>query len=165
MKPFPQRYKEALADPMIGESLLAFQRDWTQSRYQAIERAETQTGYDFGELRGGLAEAKRSVRAEWDDLIDDFAANARRGGSTVVLCGTAEEAVDYIADLCRRRDASLMVKGKSMASEEIELNRHLAAAGVTAIETDLGEWILQLASQPPSHLVMPAIHLRRHQIA
>lgn len=165
MKPFQERYQESLADKMISRSLLAFQRDWQLSRQVAIQRAEQETGKSFSELRGDLAATKRSVRAEWDERIDQFVTMARGAGAKVVRCGTGEEAVRYIIDLCRRRGVTLVVKGKSMASEEIELNRHLHAAGITPVETDLGEWILQLASQSPSHLVMPAIHMPRHQVA
>src|SRR5690606_14342465 len=79
--------------------------------------------------------------------------------------GGADDACRYVADACRSRGAALIIKGKSMVSEEIGLNAHLAREGIEAVESDLGEWLLQLSGEHPSHLVMPAIHKRRGQIA
>jgi L-lactate dehydrogenase complex protein LldF len=85
-------------------------------------------------------------------------------GAIVYESTSADDAVRYVVELCRRRGAKLLAKGKSMVSEEVFLNRALEAAGVRAIETDLGEWIIQLAHETPSHMVMPAIHKSRQQV-
>ena len=78
---------------------------------------------------------------------------------------TAEDANNYIAELARKKGAKLAVKSKSMASEETHLNVALEKAGTKALETDLGEWIIQLAGQKPSHMVMPAIHMLKEEVA
>src|SRR5262249_40235773 len=78
---------------------------------------------------------------------------------------TAQEARTTILDLLRSNGVRLLAKGKSMVAEEIFLNEHLEAAGIRVVETDLGEWIIQLAHETPSHMVMPAIHKSRAQVA
>ena len=82
----------------------------------------------------------------------------------VARVGDAEAACRYITDLAAARGASLVAKSKSMATEEIKLNEALEEAGLRVVETDLGEWILQLAGQHPSHIVAPAVHLNREQV-
>ncbi|HUH08525.1 MAG TPA: LUD domain-containing protein [Egibacteraceae bacterium] len=165
MKPFSQRYAQALADPNISTGLLSFQRSWRAGRDAQIAELEAQNGRSFYELRAELAAIKRRVRDDWDHYLDEFTANAEAAGARVVRAATSEEANAYIAGLCRERGIELVVKGKSMVSEEIGLNPHLESLGIAAIETDLGEWLLQLAHEHPSHLVMPAIHKRKEQVA
>ena len=165
MKPFPERLAGALADENVAAGLLGFQRSWRETRDAQIAELETEQGQTFDELRGAFADAKRAVREDWDAHIDRFRSEAEAAGSIVTLVATAEEANAHVAQVCRRHDARLLVKGKSMVSEEIGLNAYLEERGITPVETDLGEWILQLAHEHPSHLVMPAIHKRRHQIA
>ena len=77
---------------------------------------------------------------------------------------TAEDARDIILKICQAHGASTVTKGKSMIAEEIALNEHLESAGVTPIETDLGEYIIQLRNEPPSHIIGPAIHLNKDQV-
>src|SRR5262249_24675257 len=77
---------------------------------------------------------------------------------------TAAEARDIILDICQAAGARTVTKGKSMVAEEIALNEHLAANGITPVETDLGEYIIQLRDEPPSHIIAPAIHLTREQV-
>ena len=81
------------------------------------------------------------------------------------MAQTAEDARRIIAEIATERGAKLAVKSKSMAAEEIELNPHLEAKGIEVVETDLGEWIIQLAGEHPSHLLAPALHKTREQIA
>ncbi|MFN2332752.1 MAG: LUD domain-containing protein, partial [Halomonas sp.] len=100
-----------------------------------------------------------------DNVRTGFTANAEAAGATVTRVATPDEANEAFVRIARDADADLVVKGKSMVSEEIGLNHHLEDAGITPVETDLGEWILQLAGETPSHLVMPAIHKRKEQIA
>src|SRR5207245_8419365 len=88
---------------------------------------------------------------------------ARGGG--VHEAATADDARETVLRLLRERGVTLFAKGKSMVAEEIFLNHHLEAAGLNVVETDLGEWIIQLAHEMPSHMVMPAIHKSRQQIA
>lgn len=103
--------------------------------------------------------------ANLDDYLDAFADAAQRSGSTVFFAADAAEARNYIVDLARREQVTRAVKVKSMVTEEIGLNAALAAAGVETVETDLGEFIVQLAGETPAHFVAPAIHMDRYQIA
>ncbi|MSQ42258.1 MAG: 4Fe-4S dicluster domain-containing protein [Dehalococcoidia bacterium] len=163
--PFAQRYRGALADANVRGGLLGFQRSWQGTRDAQMLALEAIAGRGFGALRDEFAAIKDRVLAEPARYVAQFRAHAEAAGAVVVEVGSAAEANGYIADLCRRRGITLAVKGKSMVSEEIGLNAALAAAGVEAVETDLGEWLLQLAGDRPSHLVMPAIHWRRGQVA
>lgn len=165
MRPFEERYATALADPNVRTGLTAFQRGWRESRDTAIAALELQEDRTFDELRRELAAIKDGVIADWDRYIDQFTANATAAGATVTRVAGPEEANEAFVRIVRDAGAHLVVKGKSMVSEEIGLNHHLEANGITPIETDLGEWILQLAGETPSHLVMPAIHKRKEQIA
>ncbi|MBM3141408.1 MAG: lactate utilization protein, partial [Chloroflexi bacterium] len=163
--PFAERYRAALADPNVRSGLLEFQRAWRTTRDAQIAALEGDAARSFDALRRELAEAKDHVLADPARLVASFRERAEAAGAVVVEVASAAEANAYIVDLCRRRGTRLAVKGKSMVSEEIGLNAALEAAGVEAVETDLGEWLLQIAGDRPSHLVMPAIHKRRGQVA
>jgi L-lactate dehydrogenase complex protein LldF len=165
MRPFAERYRAALNDPNVRNGLLGFQRSWRETRDAQIEEAEQLTGSSFSTLRHNLAVMKDAVITDLDAHVAQFRQQAEAHGAIVFEADTAEDANRYIADLCKQRDVKLLVKGKSMVSEEIELNDYLEQEGITAVETDLGEWILQLAHDRPSHLVMPAIHQRRQEVA
>ena len=88
----------------------------------------------------------------------------REAGGEVHYAETAEEARDVILSICRRAGAKTVTKGKSMVAEEIGLNEHLEANGIEPIETDLGEYIIQLRHEPPSHIIAPAVHLTKDQV-
>ena len=163
--PFKVRYRRSVTDPDLKPRLLDFQRSWRESRDAQVRRLEQRTEQSFDELRHEFAAVKDATLERLDDYIAEFRANAEAAGATVVELSTAEEAVQYIADVCKSRGIDLVVKSKSMVSEEIELNHELEQRGITAIETDLGEWLLQLAEERPSHLVMPAIHQKRQYVA
>ncbi len=98
------------------------------------------------------------------DYVAQFAENVRRAGGTVHFAATAAEANQQIIAIAQQNHCQLIVKAKSMATEETQLNTALLAAGLTPIETDLGELIVQLAEDRPSHLVMPVIHMKARQI-
>lgn len=165
MRPFAERYRAALGDPNVGPALLGFQRSWREGRDEQMRELEADRGESFETMRRRLAAAKDVVIAERERFLDAFTRQAEDAGTHVVTCATAAEANAYLADLCASRGTRLVVKGKSMVSEEIGMNDALADRGISAIETDLGEWLLQLAHDHPSHLVMPAIHKRRQECA
>ncbi len=162
---FKQRYRRSVGDPDLKPRLLTFQRSWRESRDAQVKRLEQRTERSFDDLRQEFAAVKDHTLEHWDDHIAQFRANAEAAGATVVELNTAEDAVNYIASVCKSRGIELIVKSKSMVSEEIELNHELEQRGIIAIETDLGEWLLQLAEERPSHLVMPAIHQKRQYVA
>ncbi len=159
MSEFKRAIESALEDPTLSGSLTRFSEAYRTSRALAYE------GIDFAEVRGQIAERKGYAAAHMEALAQRFTEQAEAAGATVFRARSPEEARDYILSVARRKNARLVVKAKSMASEEIHLNPALEQAGVEVCETDLGEWIIQLAHQRPSHMVLPAIHLTRDQVA
>jgi len=102
--------------------------------------------------------------ANLDKLLVEFERNITARGATVLWAETAEEANRHVLEIARRHNVKRVVKGKSMVSEEMELNRTFAAAGIRALETDLGEYLVQLAGQRPTHIVTPALHLSAEDV-
>ncbi|MDP9265882.1 MAG: lactate utilization protein, partial [Chloroflexota bacterium] len=131
----------------------------------SLRRADRMREVDWPGLRADLTERKKRAIDDMPALIDRFTREAEAVGAKVYRAVDAEEARRVVTAICRSKKAKLVVKSKSMATEEIELNEHLAANGITAVETDLGEWIIQLAGERPSHLIAPAIHKTREEIA
>src|SRR5581483_1862975 len=86
-------------------------------------------------------------------------------GGKVVFCRTGAEAADFVLDLAKKRDLHLLVKSKSMTTEEIHFNERLKEHQLEPVETDLGEYILQLAHERPYHIVAPALHKTRYDVA
>ena len=162
--PFRERLSTALADRGIHEGLADFQERWRERRDHVITGLEAQTGTSFTELARKVSEAKSRARHD-PAVLEMFREQAAARGITVTDASTAEDACQIVADICARRGTRLVVKTKSMATEEIFLNEHLASQSITAVETDLGEWLLQCEQDRPSHLIVPAIHKRRTQIA
>ncbi|KIH76079.1 iron-sulfur cluster-binding protein [Geoalkalibacter ferrihydriticus] len=156
---YKQLIDQALATPKLQDALHKFGDAYLISRQNAF------AGLDFETLRQEIAAMKDQVREEHEELLARFMQNARAAGAIVHLARTGEEANAYIANLAKKRGVKTVAKSKSMASEEIHLNDALAKAGVKAVETDLGEWIIQLAGQRPSHMVMPAIHMFKEEVA
>ncbi len=115
-------------------------------------------------LRSAARRIRHEVLADLPRVVGHFADQAMANGAHVHWALDAADANRYITDVARRIDARVVVKGKSMVAEEIGLNHTLEAAGVTVVETDLGEWIIQLAGHTPSHIIAPAVHLDRHQV-
>jgi L-lactate dehydrogenase complex protein LldF len=111
----------------------------------------------------------RAIRAHTltrlDHYLDEFTQAVEARGGHTFYARTAEDAVRYVTDLAKAKGITRAVKGKSMISEEIELNTYLETAGVNVVESDLGEWVVQLAHDHPSHIVMPIIHWTRHGVA
>ncbi len=128
-------------------------------------RRERMTEVDWPALRADLTARKGRAIDDLPALVERFTREAEAVGAKVYRAADAEEARRVVAAICRARKAKLVVKSKSMATEEIQLNEHLESQGVTVVETDLGEWIIQLAHERPSHLIAPAIHKTREDIA
>jgi len=163
LEPFAERYAAAVADQQLGDNLLAFQRGWREGRDAAF--TTTAPSEPFETLRSRLVAAKDAVIADQETYLRRFVDNATADGATVHLTTTAEQAVQAVIDICDAAGADLVVKTKSMVTEELQLNHHLEDHGIRAVETDVGEWIVQLRHETPSHMVMPAIHLNRRQVA
>jgi L-lactate dehydrogenase complex protein LldF len=123
---------------------------------------------DLGDVEA-LRDRAHAIRMEVIDRLDEhiarFTAALEARGGRVYFAKTAEEASAYVAEVCSRAGATLAAKSKSMVSEEIGLNEALSAVGVTPVETDLGEYILQLAGEHPVHIIAPAIEKTADQVA
>jgi L-lactate dehydrogenase complex protein LldF len=119
---------------------------------------------DWEQLRLAGSAIKADVLARLPELLQQFEAAATAAGATVHWARNAAEACDVVTRLVRDAGADEVVKVKSMATQEIELNQALERAGITAVETDLAELIVQLNDDEPSHILVPAIHYNRSQI-
>jgi iron-sulfur cluster protein len=129
-----------------------------------INRAKAYEGIDFEALRDQIVAVKSSAAAQLDGLGEAFKRNAEAKGAKVFRTSDPEAVKAYILALAKDKGVKRVVKSKSMASEEIHLNKALEGAGIEVNETDLGEWIIQLAHQTPSHMVMPAIHMTKEEV-
>ena len=165
---FAARYRKAVQDIQLRTNLLAFQRGWRQSRderFAVYVGPDGQSGEaEFNTLRRQLAGAKDAVIHDQEAVFAQFKAAAESNGAIVHQASSPDDATRYILSLCERTASTILVKSKSMVSEEIFLNHYLEQHGIHAVETDLGEWIVQLRHETPSHMVMPAIHLSRRQV-
>jgi L-lactate dehydrogenase complex protein LldF len=159
MSEFERSIETALENPTLSSSLTRFSEAYRASRARAYE------GIDFAAVREQIAVRKSYAAAHMEELALRFTQQAEAAGATVFRAKSPEEAREYVLSVARRNSARRIVKSKSMASEEIHLNASLEKAGLEVCETDLGEWIIQLAHQRPSHMVLPAIHLTRNQVA
>lgn len=119
---------------------------------------------DYDTERDTARQIKETAIQHLDELLIELKNRLEANGCKVFVAADAAEARDYIVEAARRRGARRVVKGKSMTTEEIELNPALTAAGIDPVETDLGEYIVQLRRETPSHIITPAIHLSREDI-
>ena len=119
---------------------------------------------DLEALRDRASAIRDDVLANLPMYVDRFVASATRAGAAVHRAKDASEAREIIAKVLSERGAKRIVKGKSMVSEEVDLNSHLEAAGMEVVETDLGEYIIQMEGETPSHIIVPAIHKNRRQV-
>lgn len=160
MNEFAARARTTLADPKTLRALdesTARLLDHRRTAWAALDDVEV------------LREAGRRIRERTvlrlDEHLERFADELEAHGGRVHWAGDAAEARQIVIDVCARAGARLAVKSKSMVSEEIGLNAVLEAAGVRTRETDLGEYLLQLAGRPPAHIVAPAIELTKEDCA
>ena len=158
--PFRERAGHALQDTFLQQALTIATTKFIDLRREA-----------FGEfpegdaLRDRARAIKEATLQRLDHYLEQLADNVERLGGTVHFATTPADARRIILDIAKRTGARMAVKSKSMATEEIHLNDALEAAGVTPVETDLGEYIIQLAHERPSHIIAPAIHKTKGQVA
>jgi L-lactate dehydrogenase complex protein LldF len=153
---FKQNAARAMADTGLQKALAR-----TRPQFPAKRAAAVAALPEFEQLRDIGKQIKDHTLANLDFYLETFAANVERAGGTVHWCSTADDARAAVLAICRSAGARTVTKGKSMISEELALNHHLEAHGITPVETDLGEYILQLRHEPPSHIIAPAFHLNR----
>ncbi|MDQ3403992.1 MAG: lactate utilization protein [Actinomycetota bacterium] len=159
MPAFPVAAKEALGDKQLRANL----RNATGT-IRAKRAAVVAERDDWEALRDAGAAIKDRTLRDLDTYLVEFERNATEAGAVVHWARDAAEANRIVIDLVRAEGADEVVKVKSMATQEIELNEALAEAGIAAIETDLAELIVQLGHDRPSHILVPAIHRNRAQI-
>jgi L-lactate dehydrogenase complex protein LldF len=114
--------------------------------------------------RGQARDIRAYAVANLDRLLVEFEQKITARGTTVLWAETAQEANRLVLDIARQHNVKTVVKGKSMLSEEMALNRAFQAAGIRALETDLGEYLVQLAGQRPTHIVAPALHMSAEDV-
>ena len=170
VSPFAERVSRALADARLRGALRFTTDRLFRMRRQAMEvlRASAEEGLalgDFERVRARAAAIRQHAVAHLDYYLGQAAEQIRRRGGQVYFARTADDVGRVVLAIARRRGADLVVKSKSMASEEVHLNQVLAGAGIEAVESDLGEYIVQLAGETPSHIIIPAIHKTREQVA
>ena len=119
----------------------------------------------YEEMRQRAHDLKKHTIENLDHYMEEFEKNVIAHGGKVVFCKDATEVSDFILRLAKERGAHLFVKSKSMTSEEIDLNERMEHHQLEPVETDLGEYIIQLAHQKPYHIVAPALHMTRYQVA
>ncbi len=159
LREYKDEVREALDNEFQREALDKFALAYPVGRQNAF------AGLEIDTLVDEVARRKDFAVAHMEELYQEFKSKAEAAGVHVHLARTAKEANDIIADIARSAGARNIIKSKSMTAEEILLNHHLEAEGFQVTETDLGEWIIQLRHEGPSHMVMPAIHLSRYQVA
>jgi L-lactate dehydrogenase complex protein LldF len=158
-KEFRESINKAVHNSNLTGALGRFSEAYKTSRLKAYE------GIDFEALRTRIAELKSYAASHFDVLSELFAKNAEAKGAKVFRTNSPEKVREYILNVAQLNNVKTVVKSKSMATEEIHLNPYLEQHGISVSETDLGEWIIQLAGQTPSHMVMPAIHMTKEEVS
>jgi L-lactate dehydrogenase complex protein LldF len=157
---FDKNARDALLDVQLHGALQNLAASFSERRKVAIGSVD-----DWEGLRESARKIKDQTLLHLDKYLKQFVDNAERAGASIHWARDGKEACGIVLDLINKISAAKVVKSKSMATEEIHLNHALEAEGIFPIETDLGEWIIQLAEETPSHIVVPAIHKTKVQIA
>lgn len=156
---FPEAARTALADEQLRANLKRATGTIRDKRLAVAAELD-----DWEELRESAAAIKKRISRHLDRYLLELEASVTAAGGTVHWAADAAEANRIVTELVRATGASEVVKVKSMATQEIGLNEHLAEAGITAYETDLAELIVQLGDDRPSHILVPAIHKNRTEV-
>ena len=157
---FIAKARGAIEDRQLQEAL-----DLATGRFLTLRRNAFRSLPDPEGLRERARAIKQRTIRELDQHLERLATEIQRAGGRIHFAADDRECVDIILRLAKERGVRSVVKSKSMASEEIHLNPALEGAGITVVETDLGEWIIQLAKETPSHIIAPAIHKTARQVA
>ncbi len=164
MKPvvhdFPQRAATALANDQLQGALRQARSRFVDKRRDALEALP-----EYPRIRAAATDIRAHSLAHLDFYLERFTEQAEACGTQVHWARDAAEARRIITDICREAGAQKVIKGKTMVGEEIAINEALEAADLEVMETDLGEYIIQLAKETPSHIIAPAVHKTRAQIS
>ncbi len=156
---FKENARHALADPQLQRALNHVRHNFIDKRAKAAGALP-----EFEELRKQARAIKDHALDHLDLYLEAYEARVTEAGGHVHYAETGEDARKIILDICRSVGAKTATKGKSMISEEIGLNDFLAENGIEPVETDLGEYIIQLRGEAPSHIIAPAVHVNQDQV-
>jgi L-lactate dehydrogenase complex protein LldF len=157
---FKARAGQKLADQRLQQNLKKLSTKFVTARADAIR------DIDFDATRAALKERRNRALENLDVWLATFEENATRRGATVLFAETTAEAARLVAEIAQKHGVKKVIKSKSMVTEEMRLNQVLGEMGVQSIETDLGEYILQINdSEPPSHIIAPVVHKDKDEIA
>ena len=156
---FPEAAKRELGNRQMRENIGHATHSIRAKRAHVVDEVP-----DWEHLRDAGAAIKEAVLADLPRLLERFERSVTERGGVVHWARDADEANAIVTGLVRARDATDVIKVKSMATQEIGLDEHLGEHGITATETDLAELIVQLGNDKPSHILVPAIHKNRHEI-
>jgi L-lactate dehydrogenase complex protein LldF len=151
--------RRAIKNPILQKALADLQNRFGRGTAECYRRLP-----EGPDLRLKAHEIRMNTIENLDIVLETLAANIRKNGGHVFFAKDGQAAVNYCLEVARRQEIKRVVKGKSMVSEEIGLNDALAKAGIEVSETDLGEYIIQLAGETPSHIIAPAIHKTRNDV-
>jgi L-lactate dehydrogenase complex protein LldF len=156
---FKKQARAALENGDLQRALARAKGGFVDKRRAAIDALP-----EFEHLRKAAREIKEHTLAHLDYYLERFEAQVLANGGHVHWARTPSEAREIVVGLCKRAGAKRITKGKSMVGEEVAINDALERAGFEVIETDLGEYVIQLAKEPPSHIIAPAVHKTRDQV-
>ena len=156
---FKESAKDALADIQLQSALHGIETGIVDRRRDVVAKLT-----EFDALRDSAKAIKNHTLAHLDLYLEQFEQRCTAAGGHVHYAVTADEARARVLDICRKADAKLVTKGKSMIGEEIAINDFLEQNGIVPVETDLGEYLVQIRHELPSHIIMPAVHLTQGQI-
>lgn len=157
---FRQRAKIAISDTRLQQALDTATGNFRAARNRALAEVP-----DVENLRDHFKSIRSATLGQLAHHLETFEDNAIAAGAQVHWAKNGAEACEIVVEIARQHGVKSATKGKSMTTEEIHLNRALEAAGVATVETDLGDFLIQLASETPSHIIAPAIHKTRQQVA
>ena len=162
---FKANTARALANTVLQENLRTSKGKFVDKRRTAVADFCAEGG-DFEALRDAAAELRNRVLKDLDLWLERFEAAATGRGATVLWAKDGDEICRHVVDIARRHGVKKAVKSKSMLSEEAGLNQALEASGIAPVETDLGEYILQINNnEPPSHIIAPVVHKSLDEVA
>jgi L-lactate dehydrogenase complex protein LldF len=159
---FDEKIHATLADPKLQLAVYTATGRLIEKRRKAITPDACP---DYQDLRSHANDVKRHTIEHLDHYLEEFERNVRAHGGQVIFCKDAPEVADFVLSLAKDRRARLIVKSKSMTTEEVDLNERLEHHDLESVETDLGEYIIQLAHERPYHIVAPVLHKTREQVA
>ncbi|MBB4304143.1 L-lactate dehydrogenase complex protein LldF [Rhodobium orientis] len=156
---FKENAAKALVDKSLQKALGNVERGFVAKRAKAAAALP-----EFDALRDAARDIKNHTLENLDLYLEAYEEKVTAAGGKVHWASTAEDARDAILDICTAANARTVTKGKSMITEEIGLNDHLEVNGIHPVETDLGEYIIQLRGETPSHIIAPAVHVNKEEI-